>query len=70
MTEEVYIVYAFIRNPRVSESRIVDIILDLIVIDLLNHVHIRYVHDRSILSLWEDIESWLDSHLQFDSMLA
>ena len=63
MTEEVYIVYAFIRNPRVSESRIVDIILDLIVIDLLNHVHIKYVHDRSILSLREDLESWLDSRV-------
>ena len=31
------------RNPRVFESRIFDLILETIVIDMLNHVHIRYV---------------------------
>ena len=54
---------ALMRNPRVFESRIFDLILESFVIDLLNHVHIRYVYDRSILSLREDFESWLDSRV-------
>ena len=58
-----YIVKALMRNPRVFESRIFDLILESFVIDLLNHVHIRYVHDRSILSLRKDFESWLASRV-------
>ena len=69
MAEEDHIVYALMRNPKVFESRIFVLIIDSFVIDLMNHVHIRYVHDRSILSLYEDLESvlslgWINSFLK------
>ena len=52
-----------LRHPTVFESRIFNIILDSLVIFFLNHVHIIYVHDRLIISLHEDFESWLDRNL-------